>query len=409
MKKFEIKREYCSCRVCDAGKNSLSNFFHIDSLPMPEGHVVSDESEYVYDMDIYWCKECGMVQTQLDLNLDDYYKEYVYTTGSSKYVEEYMQNFAQELCKEYFLTKDSLVVEVGSGDGAQLEKFRKLGCKVIGIEPSIILASEAEKKHIPTIVSMFNADTVCKLTQDYGNVDAIIIQYTFDHLQQPAEFIRDVSNLLSKNGVLAIEVHDFEKIYERNEACLFTHEHSIYPTFNSIGSLMQLHGMKIIGTDVVSESKRRGNSIVIVAAKLANKNKKIEESLTPISQQLKQESAYNEFGENIYYAHKKLRDYVTRQKEKGNKIAGYGAAGRGVDTCVISGLNDKLITCVYDMNTAFHGKKMPVSNIEVRDPGELFNDNPDELIVFSYGYIDEIKQLYKNHPVCIISLLDLIK
>jgi len=376
---------------------------------MPEGHILSNEFAYVHDIDIYWCKNCGMVQTQLDLDLDAYYKDYVYTTGASIYVEEYMRDFAHTLCTKYLLTKDSIVVEVGSGDGVQLSKFRELGCKVIGVEPSGILASEAEKNNIPTIVRMFDADTVSKLVQDFGSVNAIIIQYTFDHLQQPAEFIKDSFKLLDDDGILVIEVHDFEEIYKRNEACLFTHEHSIYPTFNSISHLLQLHGMKIIGTDVVDENKRRGNSIVIIAAKLTNKNKKIKDSSTELSKKLKHESAYHEFSDKVYCAHNKLKNYITKQKKIGKNITGYGAAGRGVDTAVLAGLDDKLLTCVYDMNVAFHGKKMPVSNIEVRRPADLFSDNPDELIVFSYGYIDEIKEFYKSHPVNVVSLLDLIK
>lgn len=409
MNKFKVKEQHSSCRVCDADKSSLYNFFYINNLPMPEGHILSDELAYVHDIDIYWCKNCGMVQTQLDLDLDAYYKDYVYTTGSSKYVEEYMQDFAHTLCAKYLLTQDSVVVEVGSGDGVQLSKFRELGCKVVGVEPSGILASESEKNNIPTIAGMFDADTVSKLVQDYGSVNAIIIQYTFDHLQQPAQFIKDSFKLLDDDGILVIEVHDFEEIYKRNEACLFTHEHSIYPTFNSISHLLQLYDMKIIGTDVVDENKRRGNSIVIIAAKLTNKNKKIKDSLTQLSNKLKHESAYHEFSNKVYYAHNKLKNYITEQKITGKKIAGYGAAGRGVDTAVLAGLDDKLLTCVYDMNVAFHGKKMPVSNIEVRRPAELFSDNPDELVVFSYGYIDEIKEFYKSHPVKVVSLLDLIK
>jgi len=409
MNKFKIARQHHSCRTCNAEESSLYNFFHIDNLPMPEGHTSEDDSAYVHDIDIYWCQKCGMVQTQLDLDLDEYYKDYVYTTGFSKYVDEYMQEFAHTLFKKYSLAKDSVVVEVGSGDGVQLSKFRELGCRVIGVEPSSVLASEAERIHVPTIVSMFNTDTVNKIMQDYGSVDAIIIQYTFDHLQQPDRFIKDTYKLISDNGILVIEVHDFEEIYKRNEACLFTHEHSIYPSFNSIGNLLELYGMKIIGTDVVDESKRRGNSIVIVAAKSINKNKKIKKPLTQTSLQLKQKSAYDEFSRKVCYAHEKLKSYVVGQKAKGNKIAGYGAAGRGVDTAVIAGLDSKLLAYVYDMNTAFHGKKMPVSNIEVKSPEELFNDNPNELIVFSYGYIDEVKEFYRSHSVNVISLLDLIK
>jgi len=52
---------------------------------------------------------------------------------------------------------------------------------------------------------------------------------------------------------------------------------------------------------------------------------------------------------------------------------------------------------------------MPVSGISVNSPDQLYLDNPDELIVFNYGYIEEIREYYKNHKVNIVSMLDLMK
>ena len=408
MNKFKVKTKHNSCRACNSKNNNLHHFFHVTDLPMPEGHISEEENEYVHDIDIFWCEKCGMVQTQLDLDLDKYYENYIYTTGESNYVEEYMQNFAKTLCDKYKFSKGSVIVEAGSGDGVQLRKFKELGCSVIGVEPSYKLSLKAEKIGIPTIVDFFETDVANQIKNKYESVDAVIIQYTFDHLQKPSEFVADVYNLLGNNGILVIEVHDFEKIYERNEACLFTHEHSIYPTFSSISNLLDIHNMKIIDTNVVVERERRGNSIVIVAAKKIHTGLEVDEPDSIILQKLKEHASYNLFSKNVYKAHEKLHSYALEKKRNKIKIAGYGAAGRGVDTTVLAKLNNNMLDCVYDMNKGFHGKKMPVSHLEVKNPNELFSDNPEELIVFSYGYIDEIRELYKDHPVRVISMLDIM-
>jgi len=406
MKRFDISKKYNSCRTCN--DTNLVHFFHVDDLPMPEGHVENSKEEYGHNLDIYWCRNCGMVQTQVDLNLDKYYEKYVYTTSESSQVENYMNEFSVSLINKYGLKKNKLVVEVGSGDGIQLSKFKEKDYGILGVEPSEILAKRAEKIGVPTIISMFDTNTVKKIVSKYKDVSAVIIQYTFDHLQNPALFVRDVETMLMDQGILVIEVHDFEKIYARNEACLFTHEHSIYPTLNSLNTLLLKYNMKVIGTSIVDEKKCRGNSMIVVAAKSIHSMDEVDIKKISVSNRLNRASTYSAFNYNIKSAHYNLKRYLQRKRNKGIVVAGYGAAGRGVNTLVMANIDNNLLSYIYDMNKGLHGKKTPVSRIDVCPPEQLFNDNPDEMIVFSYGYLDEIKEMYKDHPVKIISMLSLM-
>ena len=118
--------------------------------------------------------------------------------------------------------------------------------------------------------------------------------------------------------------------------------------------------------------------------------------------------SYINFSLKVEIAHKKLHKYINDRNNNGKIVAGYGAAGRGVDTCVIAGITKNDLIAVYDKNPFFENKEMPVSRIPVKKPDTLFKDNPDELIVFSYGYIDEIKTYYSNYDGKIISMLDIM-
>ena len=357
MKYFKIKNTYECCRVCKSKK--IINFFHIDSLPMPEGHTKEEETPFVHDIDIFWCSECEMVQTQVDLDLDEYYQEYTYTTGSSILVDKYMDLVAKTLISKYNLPNDSLIVEVGSGDGAQLSKFKKYGMSVVGVEPSRVLADSAKVSDIDTIVEMFTSDTIEEIRSNYGSASMVIIQYTFDHLTDPSSFVHDVHNLLLDTGLLVIEVHDFEKIYSRNEACLFTHEHSIYPSIESISNLLQIHGMKIIDTSIVSEELRRGNSMAIVAAKNSSSLNSITMANYTKLPKFRNKKTYDDFEKKIVLSHQALKMHIEKLISKGLKVAGYGAAARGVDTLVIAGINNNHLCAIYDKNTSFMGKTCP--------------------------------------------------
>ena len=40
--------------------------------------VLESEEEYAQDLEVYFCETCFLVQTQEDLDLDEYYKGYLY-------------------------------------------------------------------------------------------------------------------------------------------------------------------------------------------------------------------------------------------------------------------------------------------------------------------------------------------
>ena len=94
---------------------------------MPEGHVVEHEEEYAQDLGVFFCKECFLVQTQEDLDLDAYYKDYIYTPGNSAYANEFMKITADKLIERGYVKQDSHVLEIGSGDGTQLAHFVNKG------------------------------------------------------------------------------------------------------------------------------------------------------------------------------------------------------------------------------------------------------------------------------------------
>lgn len=406
LKSFDIKKIYNSCRGCSGQK--LTNFFNIKNLPMPEGHVQAEEEEYAQDLSVFVCTDCFLVQTQEDLDLDQYYKNYVYTPGISFYSDEFMKLTANKLIETGYISRNSKILEIGSGDGTQLMHFLNRGISVTGVEPSSHLVKLSRSRGVNTVEAMFDDALAQRFIRNQQKFDAILIQYTFDHLTDPGLFLKNAKDLLTPEGILLIEVHDFEKILSRNEACLFTHEHSIYPSKDSITNLIEYHGLKVIEYDFLPEKVSRGNSMTVIAAQEEARKPKSVLSLGDGIRRLRALETYNNFAQNISAAHLKLRKYLENARYEGKRVAGYGAAGRGVDTCVLADINSDLLISIYDKNTLFHRKLTPVSRIPVKDPKDLYDDCPDEVIVFSYGYIDEIHDFYSDFHGKIISMLDVM-
>lgn len=381
-------------------------------MPMADGHFLpeSDQRPFQADLNIFWCLDCNVVQTLNDIDLSDYYEDYDYTVSSSPFVHDFMQRFAAEVVKLAGLKRGDSVVEVGSGDGYQLNCFRDLGMNVLGFEPSIGLAKEAQKNGINTVVSYFDDNHLDQIPLDFKQTKVVISQYTFDHIPEPIIFLKDVLKILDpRDGIIVIEVHDFEKIVKRNEACLFTHEHFTYLTEDSFSSVLKQAGYKLVAANFIPENICRGNSLIIAASPINSQIPELKQEQRELLLKLRQKDFYDQISDSIINGHQQLANHVRYLRSQNKRVAGYGAAGRGVNTLAIAGLTQEDVKCVYDMNSNLHGLLMPGVNIPVKHPKQLFEDNIDELIVFSYGYIEEIKEYYSefiNSGGRIISVLE---
>jgi hypothetical protein len=91
-------------------------------------------------------------------------------------------------------------------------------------------------------------------------------------------------------------------------------------------------------------------------------------------------------------------------------VAGYGAGGRGVMTLAAMHSSDKL-KYLCDRNPAFSGRVTPKSHVRVVPPETLQDEPMDVILVFSFGYIAEIREHLSwidRTPQEIVSLLDVL-
>lgn len=402
------------CRNC--GSSHLNNFLTLPKMPLAEGHVAPDSTDaaFVFDLKIYWCKDCGVVQTLHDIDLADYYADYDYTVSSSSLVQTFMRSFADESWRRFGMQPGDVVIEIGSSDGYQLKCYKDLGAKVLGFEPAAGLVRAARGMDVDTLECLFTADTITQIPSDLLPAQAVIAQYTFDHLPDPTSFLETIKQVLDPHrGVVIIEVHDFEKIVERREACLLTHEHSIYLSEDSIERVFAQAGFRLVCTDLVPEALRRGNSLIGVGtpadSSILSQQPKAERASI---RQLREGVTYEAFAKDVLVAHQHFAEAVRKLRCQGKRVAGYGAAGRGVNTILIAGLTDDDLVAMYDMNTKLQGMLMPGTRIPVKAPEALYDDQIDEVIVFCYGYLDEIRQYFSTFTERggrITSMLDYLK
>ena len=379
------------CRLCESP--ALTQFMRFEALPFFDEVVTTEVlgSEFAHPMEIFFCNDCSSVQTQHDVSIDTYYQSYQYVASESQSIREYMRLLADQCEQRFGLLPGDNVIEVGSADGYMLSLLNQKGAKTLGFEAAENLSQMAKDSGVNSVTALFTSDSLDLLPEEFKNVKLFILLHTFDHLYDPSAFLETVRLVLDpEHGVFLIEVHDFMDIYAKHEVALFGHEHATYLHFNSINRLLKRHGFRIVDFNFLPKRVCRGSSMLVAAA-LDNSKVKARDGLevheTP---ELDHFATLTDFQEQVSLSFSRLRRYVDIGKSQGKKFAGYGGWGRGITTLAIAGLGPNDLEFVVDANQNLSGCFTPVTNIPIISPDLLTIDRVDIVIVFNYGYFDEI-------------------
>jgi SAM-dependent methyltransferase len=416
------------CRIC--GARDVRRFLHLPRMPLTDEFVTAAGrgSEFVADLDVFFCVACATVQTLHDVEAGDYYRAYRYTVSRSTLARQFMQELADASFRRFRLQPGDRVLEIGSGDGYQLACFQRLGARVLGFEPSAELVTASRAAGVDALPCLFTPETAARVPPELRPAQLVLLTYTFDHLRDPLACLAAIRSLLDpQRGVLVLEVHDLGEIIARREFCLFEHEHTIYLHVGSLSRLLARGGFQLVATELLAAPRRRANSLLVAAVPGSEVSQasgwagvsrcgadaalRCVPANDTAAQALDDWTTYAHLAEHIERAATHLRQTVRRWRRAGRRVVGYGAGGRGVMTLAVARLTSDDLDFVCDANPALHGLYTPVTHVPIVAPTRLLTESVDDVIVFSYGYLDEIRTAYAGlaqRGGRFVSLLDLL-
>lgn len=369
---------------------------------------VRDDTFAAHDIHISVCPECGTVQNPDDFTGSEYYDGYDYAVSATPLMRRFYSRLTRELMNTYGVKAGDSILEIGSSDGGMLAECLDNGMRVLGFEPSHRLADIAESKGITTHRDLFSSETAQDIPQELRPFRLALSFYTLDHCPDPNEFLKAIHSVLDQNsGLLILEIHDLSQIVQRSEACLFCHEHTIYLDQRTMELVLNRNGFTVLDFELVPESERRGNSLLV----LARPTKPGDDNRQSVNRE-ETKSSLPLLDDAIRQAHQRFSQYVKQAQEEGRTICGYGASARATTTLHLAGLTDEDVLYVCDKNKALQGKFLPGSRIPVVGKEELATRPCDEIIVFAYGYMDEIRnELEKtlDYTPVMTSMLDVLQ
>lgn len=393
-----------NCRVCNS--EGIESILLLPQMPFTDEFLKKERigKEFLADIEIGICYDCGSVQNMNNTDMDEYYNDYTYSVQSSPFAMRFMNTLAFRIKEAYFTNNEKpKVLEIGSGSGEQLLEFKKLGFDVLGIEPSNKLSDYANSIGVTTICAFFDENSEKTILAHFNKVNLVISSYTFDHIPSPRPVLENIYNILDEDGILVLEVHNLDLIQKRNEFCLFEHEHYTYLNHQTISYLLNVSGFKVISFDILNEKEKRANSLLVVA-------QKVKELVDPIKYNIKLETTNAlTLSSNINISIKNFEAWLEENSDK--KIAAYGAGGRGIMTLAAIG-NYNRLAYIVDKNPKAIKICSPKTHLGVYNLDILSQQKVDIIIVFSFGYFDEIVEevckRFEYNKSQFISILDIL-
>ncbi|HTT14034.1 MAG TPA: class I SAM-dependent methyltransferase [Burkholderiaceae bacterium] len=382
-----------ACRFC--GAPLKTTFVDLGMSPLCQTHIRPDqlhEMEPFYPLHAYVCDQCFLVQLQEFVTPDEIFTEYAYFSSYSTSWVEHARRYAEAVIERFQLGPDSKVMEIASNDGYLLQHFVARGVPVLGIEPAANVAKVAIERGVASTVCFFGRNTARDIARDHGRPDLLLGNNVLAHVPDINDFVGGMKLLLAPTGVITMEFPHLQRLIAENQFDTIYHEHFSYLSFVVVERIFAHHGITLFD---VEELPTHGGSLRIygrhtenaglpVAARVqALRQREIDDGFLTLDR-------YRGFDEQVKQTKRKLLSFLIDARQRGKKIVGYGAPGKGNTLLNYCGIRTDFLDFTTDANPYKQGKFTPGTRIPIVAPETIGSARPDYVLILPWNLRDEI-------------------
>jgi SAM-dependent methyltransferase len=390
-----------TCRSC--GSPQLEVVLSLGQTPLANSLLTKaqlKEPEATYPLDLAFCRACSLLQITETVPPETLFRDYLYFSSFSDTMLKHSEELADELIKSRGLNPHSLVVEVASNDGYLLQFYQRRGIPVLGIEPALNVAKVAiEEKHIPTITEFFGADLAAQLAAKGQRADVVHAHNVLAHVANLNGFVQGFERLLKDGGIVVVEVPYVKDLLDRCEFDTIYHEHLCYYSLTALDRLARRHGLNakdvrrvpIHGGSLRVEFGRIGDPPPRPSPARGEGESRVREMLAEeASWGVDNVEVYRKFAQRVAGVRRELRELLGDLKQKGKRLAAYGAAAKGSTLLNYAGIGTETLDFVVDRSTYKQGRYMPGVHLPILPTARLLEAMPDYVLLLTWNFADEI-------------------
>jgi len=383
------------CQI--SGSSKLSSIIFLGFLP-PVNTLrkinSTLEEEISFPAELLFCKKSKLAQLGCVVNKEILFPySYPYTSSTTRILRENFADLYKHTQKKAKLTKNDLIIDIGSNDGNLLNNFKN-NHRVLGITPEKI-GEVAIKKGIPTIIDYFNEKVSKKIIKNYGKAKIITATNVFAHIDNINSIIKSILDILKSDGIFISESHYLLPLIKTVQYDTIYHEHLRYYSLESLNFLFKKHKLEIID---VKEIPTHGGSIRVFASRKGKfKISKNVHKQFAKEKKFLTEKSFEKFRQNVINSKINLFKIIKKIKDKKKKIYGVGAPSRATTLINYLGLDQDIINCVLEINGSYKiGHYITKTKIPILNENILKKEKPDYLMLFSWHIKNELKKNLKK-------------
>jgi len=390
-----------NCQI--SNRTDLEEVLDLGFQPLGDSLLTKDQlnqPETYYPLKLMRSKSLGHSQLSYVVpgNLV-YHMEYPYMCGVTAEVVKHHNEQAKKNTKFLNLKKNSLIVDVGSNDGTLLNEYKKLGMKVVGVEPTN-MAKYAKRRGVNTIQAPFNLKIAKKIIKENGKAKLVTATNVFAHMSSLGDVMEAINKILDDNGFFIFENHYMVDILKYNQYDTIYHEHIRNYSLKSLIYLFEMYNLKVIDCEVL---ERYNGSIRVVVSK----NTKIKSSLNVVNTLNKEKKfglntkkVWDKFRDNTEQSKKDLINLLYKLKKNNKTIVGNSCPCRSSVLLNYCGIGKDLIPYIAEQPTSAKlGLYLPGKHIPIVDNRVLVKDQPDYILLLAWHYAKPIIKYLKKMGV----------
>jgi hypothetical protein len=381
------------CRVCQS--DNLKEVINLGNLHL--SGIFPKIGEFVEKSPIELCRcvSCGLVQLFHTYDLSKMYgNSYGYHSSLNKSMVNHLKDIVDYINTMVDIGKDDYILDIGSNDGTTLQQYKQ--GRLVGVDPTIDKFKHFYTDEVKTFCDFFPSKD---LNSFIGNNKFKVITSIacFYDLESPIDFAREVSNLLSNDGIWIIEQSYLFSMVNQLAFDTICHEHLEYYGVNQIQYIADKANLKIID---VNFNDTNGGSFMVTLAKKESKFSIHKVDIIDIVLYCEKEwncsKTFDTFKNDIINYKDNINKFFKKTKKSKKNIVGYGASTKGNILLQYCEIDNKKLPYIVEVNKDKFGCETPGTRIPIKDERKIDTSKIDLFFVLPWHFKKDILNRYTN-------------